>query len=347
MSNDVGSVPVRAAPGWCRRRIAGWVAFWNEREPPTCLAVIRIGVALMVISDLLAIAAHGAAPWLWAPHAPGTVSGAPADAPLYLRLFAATSGSATLLWAGLLVSAIGVGLGCFTPASSLAHVWLSAQAAVMNGSADRAIDRLIRIVLLILALSPCAAIWSIDARRRTGSFRGDASAAPAWPRYLIFGQLVLTYFGAGLAKGGTSWYPWGGYNALYLTLRDPVLSNVAPAFLESKLSHAFTQLGTAVTHLWELGAPLLLLAAFYRRTAERPGRIRRLFLRLPVRATYVAVGIVFHLTLALTLRLGIFPFAMLACFPAFFRPDELDGALRWCIAPFVRSTGLPDHAGRS
>jgi hypothetical protein len=99
-----------------------------------------------------------------------------------------------------------------------------------------------------------------------------------------------------------------------------------------------TQLATAVTHLWELGAPLLLLAAFYRRTPARferrlgRGGLRRMFQRVPVREIYVTIGVLFHLTLALTLRLGIFPFAMLACFPAFFRPEELERALRRCRA---------------
>ena len=324
---------VPRASGWVRR----WVAFWDEREPPTCLALIRITLALVVIADLLTLASLGAIEWLWAPiEAGGVVAWSDADTPLFYRWFPASSGSATLLWAGLLASAIGVGAGAFTRASALAHVCFSAQAALIHPGADRAIDRLIRMVLIVLVLSPSAAVWSVDAKRATGRFRGDASPAPAWPRYLIFGQLVLTYCGAGLAKGGTYWYPWGGYNALYLTLRDPILSVVDPGWLDSTLSHVATQLATALTHLWELGAPLLLWEAYYRRTSERPGRLRRLFRRAPVRELYVAIGVVFHLTLALTLRLGIFPFAMLACFPAFFRPDELERARRWSVAASQR-----------
>jgi hypothetical protein len=334
----VGAVAPGALAG-AKRWGARWVAFWAEREPPTCLALIRISLALVVVFDLVTLAEHGAISWVWAPLEAGGVSGwSEADAPLFYQIFPATAGSATLLWAGLLASAIGVGAGCFTRASALSFVGLSAQAALINPLADRAIDRLIRMVLLILVLSPCAAMWSIDAKRATGRFRGDASPAAAWPRYLIFGQLVITYFGAGLAKGGTHWYPWGGYNALYLTLRDPILSSVDPGWLNSRLAHFMTQLATAVTHLWELGAPLLLLAAFYRRTPARferrlgRGGLRRMFQRVPVREIYVTIGVLFHLTLALTLRLGIFPFAMLACFPAFFRPEELERALRRCRA---------------
>lgn len=337
--------PASSARARVESWVARWVAFWDEREPPTCLALIRILLGLVVVYDLTAAAAHGAISWLWAPIEGGGVVGwGEADAPLFYRLFPPTAGSATLLWAGLLLSAIGFGAGCFTRASALAYVWFSVQAALINAGADRAIDRLIRMLLLILILSPCAAVWSVDARRATGSFRGDPSPAPAWPRYLVFAQLVITYFGAGLAKGGTYWFPWGGYNALYLTLHDPILSSVSPRWLHFTLSHFITQVATAVTHLWELGAPLLLLAALFRRTPVRPGLpgsgrprfwrggLRRIFLRVPVRELYVAVGVVFHLSLAVTLRLGIFPFAMLACFPAFFRPSELDRALRACRA---------------
>jgi hypothetical protein len=176
---------------------------------------------------------------------------------------------------------------------------------------------------MIMALSPAAKMWSVDARRATGSFAGDSSPAPAWARYLILGQLVLIYWGAGLAKGGTHWYPWGNYRALYLILRDPILAAADFSWLFHWLAYRATQIATALTHVWELAAPLVLLAAHYRRTRDRPGRLRRLFNRIAVRDVYVAIGVAFHLTLALTLRLGIFPFAMLACFPAFFHPHEL------------------------
>ena len=301
-----------------------WVAFCDEREPPTLLALIRIALSLVVLVDLLTVATQGAQTWLWAPVAAGGISAwDPADAPLFYRLLPESAASAQLLWFGLCTSILCVGVGFCTRAAALLHVWLSVQAALINGPADRAIDRAIRIVLLILVLSPAARIWSVDAKITTGSFRGDPAPAPAWARYLILGQLVLIYCGAGLAKGGTHWYPWGGYRALYLTLQDPILAAADFHWLAQPLPYRLTQLATAVTHLWELTTPVVLLAAYYRRTSDRPGSLRRWFNRLPVRNVYVLLGVLFHLSLALTLRLGIFPFAMLALFPAFFRPEEL------------------------
>jgi hypothetical protein len=308
--------------------IESWVALWDERESPTVLALVRILLASVVLVDLLMLGAHGVATWLWAPIEAGGISiSSQGDVPAFYRLFSASRSPAILLWVGLTTSALAVGLGCFTRGAALVFVCLSAQAALINGPADRAIDKAIRIVMLILVLSPAGQVWSVDAKRKTGSFRGAPGLAPAWARYLILGQLVLIYCGAGLSKGGTHWYPWGGYNALYLILQDPIFAAGDFRWLAQPIPYFTTQVATASTHLWELAAPLVLVAAHYQRTRDRPGRVRRLFNRLSVRNWYVAVGVLFHLSLALTLRLGIFPFAMLACFPAFFRPDELERAL--------------------
>ena len=323
-------------------RVARWVAFWDEREPPTLLASIRIAVALVMLVDLVAIRWHGVATWLWAPFEAGGILGwDAANAPAFYRLLPATAGSAQLLWLGLTLSLLCVGTGFCMRGGALVYVWLSAQAALINGPADRAIDRAIRIMMLILVLSPAAQVWSIEARLKTGRFRGSLAPAPAWPRYLILGQLVLIYFGAGLAKGGTYWYPWGGYRALYLTLQDPILAAADFHWLARPLPFWLTRVATAVTHLWELSAPLVLLAAYCRRTRERSGWLRRIFVLLPVRNLYVALGVAFHLTLALTLRLGVFPFAMLACFPAFFRPAELERGIERLHALSARAFSRP------
>jgi hypothetical protein len=326
-ADDARRATPRASGGWGGAPLlwARWVELWDEREPATSLALIRISLATVVLVDLGIAAGHGVVTWLWAPPAGGGItSWDPAEASLFQRIFSGTAGAEWWLWGGLVASALCVGIGCFTRVAALGYVCLSTQAALINAPADRAIDRMIRIVFLILVLSPAGSAWSLDAKRASGSFRGAGGVAPAWARYLILGQLVLVYFGAGLAKGGTYWYPWGGYSALYLTLSDPIMSAVDRRWFEQPLAYASTQLATALTHLWELAAPLVLVAAHYRRTQDRPGRLRRLFNRIPVRDIYVVSGVAFHLSLALVLRLGIFPFAMLACFPAFFRPQEIE-----------------------
>ena len=79
-----------------------WVALWDEREPPTVLALIRISLALVVLFDLASVAGAGAATWLWAAAEAGGISvWDAADAPLFYRVFPASTASAQLLWGGL------------------------------------------------------------------------------------------------------------------------------------------------------------------------------------------------------------------------------------------------------
>jgi hypothetical protein len=47
---------------------------------------------------------------------------------------------------------------------------------------------------------------------------------------------------------------------------------------------------------------------------------------------WLSLGVVFHLALALTTELGIFPWAMLALYPAWLHPDEWAGFWAWLTA---------------
>ncbi|HEX6765793.1 MAG TPA: HTTM domain-containing protein, partial [Polyangiaceae bacterium] len=173
---------------------------FDEREKPTLLALIRILVALTVVYDLIVVGVLDLPVLLWAPIDQGGVSptATPEAAWLY-RVLPATADTARWLYVGLLVTAIAFGLGLFTRTSAFLYVLLSAQSSILNDVGDRGIDRAIRIVVLILAFSAAGRAYSIDALVRTKSFRGDGALEPAWPRYLILGQLVIMYTAAGLS----------------------------------------------------------------------------------------------------------------------------------------------------
>jgi hypothetical protein len=301
------------------------IELFDEREKPIVLALIRILVSLTIVYDLFVVGLLDLPVWLWAPISEGGVSPtATREAAWFYKVFPATADSATGLYVALLVTAVSLGLGFFTRTSALFYVLLSAQSSILNDVGDRGIDRMIRIVVLILAFSAAGRAYSIDARIATKSFRGDGALAPAWPRYLILGQLVIVYTAAGLSKSATLWLPWGGNAALYVILNEPIYATMDFGFLEHPVLYILTQIGTASSRLWELLSGIVLLAAHYRRTPDRPGRLRAIVNRYPVRSIYVAFGVAFHLMLALTLKLGIFPYSMLAFFPAFYRPDEIE-----------------------
>ena len=321
-----------------------WVQLFDEREKPTALALIRIFVAITVVYDLVVVGLLRLPVWLWAPIDQGGVSPTATrdGAAWFYKVFASSPDSAMLLYWGLVVTALSLGLGFFTRTSAVLFVLLSAQSSMLNDVGDRGIDRAIRIVVLILAFSAAGRMYSLDARIRTGSFRGDGKPAMAWPRYLVLGQLVIMYTAAGLSKSATLWLPWGGHGALYVILNEPIYAVTDFGFLAHPLLYFFTQIGTASSRTWELLSPIVLLAAHFRRTPEGPGWLRQTLNRYPVRNIYVAFGVAFHLLLAATLKLGIFPYSMLAFFPAFFRPEEIERAFDWLRARVLRRPALPE-----
>lgn len=313
-----------------------WVALFSTREAPLSLALIRVLVCAVVLWDLGVVGWTGIPDLLWAPVEAGGVANVYKYKALpewFWFLPQEQAGEWGHAWAWGLYYALVAATACFgagvlTRFSGLAFLLLYAQSAIINDTADRGIDRMIRIIVLLLLLSGSGRTLSVDALIRTGSIFGDGRKVLAVPRYLIIGQLILMYWCAGLAKFAISWFPWGGYSALYVILQDPIFAVSDWSFVGSPWLYWTTQVGTAVSHMWEYSIPILLLAYWYRHTRERSGRVRALFNAIDVRMVYVVVGVAFHLALAGTLRLGIFPAAMLALYPAFFHPDEIAALVR-------------------
>jgi len=317
-----------------------WVDLWDRKEAPWSLALIRIFLSLVVLYDLFFIGWYGLVALLWGSPEMGGVHDVMAreQIPELYRLFPPSSGVVVGLYLTCIASITAFGAGLATRFSGIVFLLAYAQTAIINDQADRGIDRMIRIILVLLICSKCGHGWSVDARLRTGSWRGNGARIPSWPRYLIIAQLVVMYWCAGVEKFAVTWFPWGGYSALYYILQDPIFAVMDFDFLGSPYLYPLTQLSTAVSHLWEWTFPVILLAFYYRDTRHRPGRLRALFNRLDIRLIYVLVGAAFHILLAGSLRLGIFPAAMLALYPAFFHPDEWVRVGRW-----IRSRlGKPD-----
>ncbi len=307
-----------------------WVSLWNHREQPTVLALLRIGVGLVLLVDFGRAAWLGVVPQLWAPDELGGLGSkvTAREPPLLIyELLPHSVDSAWLAYGVLVTALVCFTLGLGTRVAGLVALLTYAALAKVLPLGDRGIDLMMRNVLLVLSLSRSHAAWSLDARIRTGSWFGDGQTVPAWPRHLLILQLVVMYFLAGVQKTALSWTPLGGYSALYLVLQDPHIARFDMSWL-SGWAYPLSQVATATTHLFEWTAPLTLLAYHYRDTAHRPGRLRAWSQRWRPHWWWIGVGALLHLGIWMTMDIGIFPWAMLLLYPAWFHPDELQAAWR-------------------
>jgi hypothetical protein len=267
-----------------------WVALWDRREPATALALVRILVAVVLLVDYLWLAKLGMVHAMFSPPPLGYAN---ADA---------------VMWYGLVVGALAcTAMGAATPLACIVFAYASARLSGASPNSEAGSDALMRIVFPILALSRCNARWSVDAwvMRRLG--RPFAEEVPAWPRYLLLLQLVWVYFSGGQNKASASWGPFGGFTALANALLEP-----GPARLPTGMVVALYPLwrvGTALTMAFELGAPIYLLA--YAKDWRR------------VRWAWIGLGVMMELGIAVGLKLGSFPYVMLALFPVLLKPEEL------------------------
>ena len=307
-----------------------WTALWDHREHPRVIALVRVVLACSLLADFLRIQQLDMVVTLFGPHTEGGINNAlerPVIPPLY-RWFPASASTAVLVHAGVCLSALTFALGLFTRASGLLLLLLHAQLALVLPLGDRGIEMLMRNVLLILLFSQSHRCYSIDAWRKTGSFAGDATPIPAWPRHLVILQLVVVYGFAGFQKTGLDWTPMGEFSALYIVLQDPAIALFDHSRWTSNL-YLGTQVATAMTMLFEVSAPLLLLVYHFRTTPEKGGRVRKWVLAHNPHYWWMGFGACLHIGIACTMALGIFPWAILGLYLAFLHPDEIVGISAW------------------
>ena len=216
--------------------------------------------------------------------------------------------SATLLLVGLLPRL-----------NALVCLQITMALSGINSHTSGSDDLLLSNALWLLVLSDSAATLSLTCRIRTGTWR-SARQVSAWPRYLFIGQLVVLYWMTGLQKVSAHWVPGGDLGALYYILQQP-------AWIRADLPglahvYALTQLATLTTWSFEIGAPLLLLAMWFRDTRARSGRLRAVMNRLDYRSLFAVVGIGLHAGIQLLMDIGPFGLITLAIYPALWSPDE-------------------------
>ena len=197
--------------------------------------------------------------------------------------------------------------------------------STLNPDARSAYDPLLVDSLWLLVLADSSATLSLRCRLRAGRWTSDRPVA-VWPRYLVIAQLTVLYFGTGLNKISIHWTPAGGFSALYYILQQPSWQRGDMTWLASV--YPLTQLATATTWLWELSWPAVPLWLWLRAGAERGGRVRRWFGRIPVRGAYVSIGVLMHGMITVLMVVGPFSWVTLAYYPCLYRHEELRGAWR-------------------
>ncbi|MFT3698484.1 MAG: HTTM domain-containing protein [Kofleriaceae bacterium] len=272
-----------------RRAWDTWVALWDRREPPTQLALVRILLASVFLVDYLDVARDGLVTAIWTKPPTGFAMG---DAWI--------SGPTAHLIG--IVALVAIILGIATRPACVIFALASAQLSHLTPNGESGLDDLARITFVILAFSQCNARWSIDALIFKSLRKTDV---PAWPRYLLLFQLVWVYFNGGINKSAGAWGPQGGFTALANALSDPHAARFGPGFAGAL--YPLTRIATALTMAFELGAPLFLLAYFKEWRA---------------RYIWIALGVGFEVGIAVGLRLGSFPYGMLALFPVLFYPRD-------------------------
>ncbi len=302
-----------------------WLAWLARAEPGTSLALFRIACGLCVIATVGTVVAHDLVQVIWLGSDHGGIRKLARSTWLVEQLGGATPQVVwPLVWgsvAGGLLLTLGVGgrLATFVTLQLFLGV------SDINGQAGGSYDELLANGLWLLVLAGGDQTLSWRCRRRTGSWH-DPTPVPAWPRTLVLYQLVLVYSSTGLQKLSAHWTPVGGFSALYYILQQPSWHRADMSWL----AHVYplTQLATAGTWLFELAAPLVLLALYFRRTADRPGRLRAGFNRLRWRDAFVAIGVPMHLGVFLLMDVGPFTWVTLAFYVCLFSPQEWERAWR-------------------
>jgi hypothetical protein len=146
-------------------------------------------------------------------------------------------------------------------------------------------DRMRHMIPLLLMLSPCAAVWSVSARRSApleDSGRGVTAAVYvyAWPLRLLFLLMALMYFFNGLYKVVAP--GWRDASALHYVLTD-----VGWSRWPVQLPPATLPVLAWIVMGWEIGFPLWMLI---------PG----------TRSAALWLGVLFHVGTGLHLELGMF-----------------------------------------
>ena len=273
---------------------AAWVTRCARPVDNRPLAILRILLATIVIVDLLQLGAAGGLDAFFTHRQHGGLS-LVYGADFWFEHLGAHAGPALV---SLTLACMGLtALGLVTRPAMLVGVLAHAQLGALNSGGDRAIDRIIRMVLLMLIFTNAHRCFALGDRLRR---RPRMPTSPGWFVDLLHLLMVLLYMSAGMVKAGASspgWFTLSGPPELYFIFIDPTAGRIAwDSELWRSLWPALRVAGYG-TVLMELTAFLLLT-----RWSKWWGLL----------------GFSMHVGIALTMKLGIFSWGMMALYVVVF-----------------------------
>lgn len=299
-------------------REAAWDRFWFTPEPTSTLALVRIAFGLLVtvwsvtlIPDLYAFFGEE-----------GVYGSGPTrvdDGVWNILTWWRSDTWMLIVFVVLLVAGVTLTLGLFTRTSAIL-VFLGLMAfSRRNLWIHNSGDALIRIIALYIALAPSGASLSLDRLRKARDRFWEFPARAPWVLRLMQLQVSLIYFSTVWQKvrGET----WNDGTAVSYAMRIADIERFPPpAFVtDSLLLSNFMTYGTLLT---ELSLAILV----WNRKA---------------RPWILLVGVGFHLGIDLTLRVGLFSYALYVLYLAFLDPNTANRLVLAVRDRFSRARAAP------
>ncbi len=290
-----------------------WVARATRPVDVRPFALTRVLLSLVVFGDLLLLVRAGLVRTVFATTADGGLS-PEVGADFVCGFLGPQAGPA--LTAVVMVCMLLVALGVGARPAGLLGVLAYAQLSMLTPMADRAIDQVVRTVLLILLFTQAHRRYTLPTAL---GWRPAATTTPGWIDDTLRLFLTLVYVSAAFAKiGYGTWFRFSGLPELYRIMADPTAGRLDPDRPFWRTLWPLFRVGAPLTVLMECAAPLV-------------------FTRL---APYWAVfGALMHVGIAITLNLGMFSWGMLSLYPVLFGPwllptlDRLEARLRGASSP--------------
>lgn len=283
--------PLRRWVDWCSRPV--------DVRP---LALVRILLASCVFLDLLSLLPSGLATDLFST-AGGTRQMLHHHSVDYLIDGIADDDGMLAFWcASASMGLVALGIGG-RPVQLFA-VLAFAQLGALYPGGDRGIDRIIRTGLVLLLFSQAHRSLSLQSwlvarvRRATPP---PPRTTPGWVVDALLLLLCTIYLSAGLAKVGSGhWFSLRAVPELFRILTDGVTGVLDPSSPLLRALWPLFGVAGAVTVVWECSAPVV-----FTRHAK----------------WWALVGILLHVGIAATMKLGMFAWGMLALYPVIYRQE--------------------------